>query len=101
MFLNFGEEEQAIVILCLQVVSSSTSYPGDQVLADHGFTVEEGILMAGAELVKPTAAKGKAQMTSILSKVIPIAIRTGGFDDVLTVRCAIIKRANFYCPTLG
>ena len=99
-------------------------YPGDQ---DRGFTVEEGILMAGAELVKPTAAKGKAQMTSkdiaktkrvanvrihvervyqklktfsILSKVIPIAIRTGGFDDVLTVCCAIIKHANFNCPTL-
>ena len=39
-------------------------YPGDQVLADRGFTVEEEILIAGAELVKPPAAKGKAQMTS-------------------------------------
>ena len=94
-------------------------YPGDQVLADRGFTVEEEILMAGAELVMPPAAKGKAQMTSkdiaktkrvanvrihverviqklktfsILSKVIPIAsICTGGFDDVLTVCCAIIN----------
>ena len=94
-------------------------HPGDQVLADCGFTVEEEILMAGAELVMPPAAKGKAQMTSkdiaktkrvanvrihverviqklktfsILSKVIPIAsIRTGGFDDVLTVCCAIIN----------
>ena len=75
--------------------------------------------MPGAELVMPTAAKVKAQMTSkdiaktkrvsvvlihvepvilkhktssILSKVIPIAsLRTVGFDDVLTVCCAIIK----------
>ena len=39
-------------------------YPGDQVLAYCGFNVEEEILMAAAELVKPPAAKGKAQMTS-------------------------------------
>lgn len=94
-------------------------HPGDQVLADRGFTVQEEILMAGAELVMPPAAKGKSQMTSadvnktkkvanvrihverviqklktfqILSKVVPISsLRTGGFDDVMTVCCAIIN----------
>ena len=37
--------------------------PGDKVLADRGFTVREELLVHGAELVMPPAAKGKSQMT--------------------------------------
>ena len=46
--------------------SSFLSYinPGEQVLADRGFTVREELLVRGAELVMPPAAKGKSQMTS-------------------------------------
>ena len=89
--------------------------PGDQVLADRGFTIREELLVRGAELVMPPAAKGKAQMTAkdvastkkvanvrihverviqrlkrfrLLSQTIPISLLTT-LNDAVVVCCAI------------
>ena len=89
--------------------------PGDQVLADRGFTVREELLVCRAELVVPPAAKGKAQMTAkdvaptkkvanvrihverviqrvkrfrLLSQTIPISLLTK-LNDAVVVCCAI------------
>lgn len=99
------------------VKSDFLSYiiPGDQVLADRGFTVREELMIRGAELVMPPAAKGKAQMTAadvaktkkianvrihverviqrikkfrILSQVIPISLLST-LDHAIVVCCAI------------
>lgn len=39
--------------------------PGDQVMADRGFTIKEMLMMRGAELVMPPGIRGKSQMTSL------------------------------------
>lgn len=99
------------------VKSSFLSYliPGDQVLADRGFTVREELMIRGAELVMPPAAKGKSQMTTadvrktkkianvrihverviqrikqfrMLSQVIPISMLST-LDDAVVVCCAL------------
>lgn len=86
-------------------------------MADRGFTIKEELIVLGAELVMPPAAKGRTQMTSnevaqtkkianvrihverviqriktfrLLSQVVPITLLSK-MDDIVIVCCAIVN----------
>lgn len=85
-------------------------HPGDQILADRGFTVREELMMSRVELVLPPANRKKSQFTSanigktdkitnvrihverLMQRLkmfrilaLPISL-TGKFNDVLAIR---------------
>ena len=63
-FLAVGE----VVYLTLKNLISNTTFyklllPGDVVLADRGFTIEEDMMIYGAKLEIPSFTKGKKQLS--------------------------------------
>ena len=72
--------------------------PGDIILADHGFTIEDSVGLYCAQVVVPPFTKGihveraisllKAKYT-ILKGVIPISLLKNNCNDICTIDCML------------
>ena len=72
--------------------------PGDIILADHGFTIEDSVGLYCAQVVVPPFTKGihvervisllKAKYTT-LKGVIPISLLKNNSNDICTIDCML------------